>query len=149
MTTPMGFSAATIADGLAASRRDILKWGTVLPALGTGWHGAFAAAPKGLDAMLVDTRFPGALDVADAPMPVLRFAGDVTRVWYDELDARWRRPGFVLGGITGADALFVLETLALHQGRRVVSRTSLELPRVNDVQAIRWIIAPHHPSVVA
>ena len=131
------------------SRREILKWGVVVPALGTGWHGAFAAAPQGLDAMLVDTRFPGALDVAEVPVPVLRFAGDVTDLWYDELDARWRRKGFVLGGITGADALFVLETLANHQGRRVVSRMALDLPRVNDVQAVRWIIAPHHPSVSA
>lgn len=133
------------------SRRKFVKWGALVPALGTGWHGAFAAAPPGmhggLDAMLVDTRFPGALDVADAPMPVLRFAGDVTNVWYEHLDARWRRPGFVLGGITGSDALFVLETLAEHQGRRVVSRMALDLPRVNNVSAVRWIIAPHHKSV--
>jgi hypothetical protein len=129
------------------SRREMLKWGAVVPALGTGWHGAFAAVPQGLDAMLLDTRFPGALDVADAPVPVLRFAGDVTGVWYDELDARWRQPGFVLGGITGTDALFVLETLATHQGRRVVSRMTLDLPRQNNVEAVRWIIVPHHPSV--
>lgn len=131
------------------TRREVLKWGAVLPALGTGWHGAFAAAPEGLDAMLVDTRFPGALAVADAPVPVMQFTGDVTRVWFDDLDARWRQPGFVLGGITGSDALFVLETLAQHQGRRVVSRVALDLPPVNDVQAVRWIIAPHHPSVTA
>jgi hypothetical protein len=131
------------------SRRGFVKLSVTVPALGAGWHGAFAAAPEGLDAMLGDTRFPGALDVADAPMSVLRFAGDVTRIWYDELDARWRRPGFVLGGITGSDALFLLETLAEHRGRRVVSRMVLELPRVNDIQAVRWIIAPHHPSVVA
>lgn len=131
------------------TRREVLKWSAVLPALGGGWHGAFAAAPDGLDAMLVDTRFSGALSVADAPVPVLKFAGDVTRVWFDDLDMRWRQPGFVLGGITGSDALFVLETLAQHRGRRVVTRVALDLPLVNAVQAVRWIIAPHHPSVSA
>lgn len=131
------------------SRRNFVKWGAVAPALGTGWRGAFAAMPQGLDAMLVDTRYPGALAVAGAALPVLRFAGDVTGVWYDRLDLRWRRPGFVLGGITGADALFVLETLANHRGRRVVSRMALDLPRQNGVQALRWIIAPHHQSVTA
>lgn len=129
------------------TRRTVLKWGAVLPALGTGWHGAFAAVPQGLDALLVDTRFPGAFDVADSPVPVLQFAGDVTRLWFDRLDVRWRQPGFVVGGITGSDALFVLETLAQHQGRRVISRVALDLPRVNGVQAMRWIIAPHHPSL--
>lgn len=131
------------------SRREFVKWGAVVPALGTGWHGGFAAAPQGLDAMLVDTRFPGALDVADAPVPVWRFSGDVTPLWTGHLAARWKERGHVLGGITGTDALFVIETLAEHRGRRVVSRTTLELPPVNGVQAVRWIIAPHHPSVTA
>ncbi|MCB2065906.1 MAG: hypothetical protein KDE15_04605 [Erythrobacter sp.] len=131
------------------TRRDMLKWGAVLPALGTGWHGAFAAAPQGLDALVLDTRYPGALDLADASMPVWRFAGDVTPLWTGHLSARWKEPGHVLGGITGSDALFVLETLAEHRGRRVVSRLALDLPRVNGVQAYRWIIAPHHPSVTA
>ena len=48
-----------------------------------------------------------------ADVPILRFAGDVTAVWYDQLDQRWRQPGHVLGGITGSDALFVLEVLAV------------------------------------
>ncbi|WAT17611.1 hypothetical protein OZN62_11915 [Aurantiacibacter sp. MUD11] len=131
------------------TRRDILKWGAVLPALGTGWHGAFAAVPQGLDALVLDTRFPGSQDLANAPVPVWRFAGDVTPLWTGHLAARWRERGHVLGGITGSDALFVLEMLAEHRGRRVVSRTALDLPRVNGVQAYRWIIAPHHPSVTA
>ena len=67
-----------------------------------------------LDRMLLDERFAAQFPADQAGVPQLRFAGDVTRVWYDTLDRRWREPGHVLGGITGSDALFVLEVLARH-----------------------------------
>ncbi|WP_120077671.1 hypothetical protein [Aurantiacibacter odishensis] len=135
------------------SRREFVKWSGFASTCGTTWQSALAApladTPRGLNALLLDTRFGRLQPNAVSHVPVLRFSGDVTGVWYDELDTRWRRKGFVLGGITGADALFVLETLANDRGRRVVSRTPLDLPRVKDVEAVRWIIAPHHPSVSA
>ena len=48
----------------------------------------------------------------------------------------------------------VLATLlwAMVAGQREVIRTlrvALDLPPLNGVQAVRWIIAPHHPSVTA
>ncbi|TIX50949.1 hypothetical protein [Alteraurantiacibacter aquimixticola] len=131
------------------TRRDLIKWGMVAPALAAGSQAAFAAAPQGLDALLVDERFPFDDAPLHAGVPVMRFAGDVTRVWYEVLDARWRERGFVLGGITGSDALFVLETLATHQGRRVVTRTPLAEPDARGVAPVSWVIAPHHPSVAA
>lgn len=130
------------------TRRDLIKHG----ALGAGLVGlpqmALAAAPKGLDAMLLDTRFVADLPAGFADVPVLRFAGDVTSVWVDQLDRRWRQPGHLLGGITGSDALFVLEVLAVQHGRRVVSRTPLGDARGDGITAVSWIIAPHHPSVI-
>jgi len=135
------------------SRRDILKWGVVAPALAAGAQAAHAPGlpkdAKGLDALLLDERFSSEPATDHAGIPVMRFAGDVTSVWYDHLDRRWREPGYVLGGITGSDALFVLETLANHHGRRVVSRTQLAEPNVDGVRPISWIIAPHHPSLTA
>lgn len=131
------------------SRRDIIKWSAVAPALAAGSQAAFAKLPRGLDALLVDERF-GLASVHKRPgVRLMRFSGDVTRVWYDELDASWRRRGFVLGGITGSDALFVLETLAQQQGRRVVSRSRLADPDSRGIAPVSWVIAPVHPSVLA
>jgi hypothetical protein len=131
------------------TRRDLIKQG----AIGAGLVGlpqvALAAAPQGLDAILLDTRFGGDLPAGFADVPILRFAGDVTSVWYDQLDQRWRQPGHVLGGITGSDALFVLEVLAVQHGRRVISRTPVGQRRADGIAPISWVIAPHHPSVVA
>ncbi len=131
------------------TRRDLIKWTAVAPALATGSQAAFARAPQGLDALLLDERFSPEPAADYARIPVMRFAGDVTGVWYDHLDRRWRDPGYVLGGITGSDALFVLETLANHHGRRVVSRTALAEPNIDGVRPVSWVIAPHHPSVTA
>lgn len=131
------------------ARREVLKWGVVAPALVAAPRAVFAAAPQGLDAMLLDERFARQFPVEQAGVPQMRFTGDVTRVWYDQLDRRWREPGHVLGGITGSDALFVLEVLATHHGRRVVSRTVLGPADARGVAPVSWIIAPHHPSVMA
>jgi hypothetical protein len=131
------------------TRRDLIKHG----ALGVGLVGlpqvALAAAPQGLDAMLLDTRFVADLPAGYGGVQVLRFTGDVTAVWVDQLDRRWRQPGHVLGGITGSDALFVLEVLAVQHGRRVVSRTPLGDVRGDGLTPLSWTIAPHHPSVIA
>lgn len=136
-----------IATGIA--RRDVIKWGMAAPALVAAPKGALAMAPQGLDAMLLDERFAAQMPADLAGVPLLRFSGDLTRIWYDTLDRRWRAPGHVLGGITGSDALFVLEVLATQHGRRVVSRTQLGVADQRGLAPVRWIIAPHHPSVVA
>ena len=131
------------------SRRDLMKHGVLGSALIGAPQALLAAASQGLDLMLLDTRFVASLPAGYAAVPVTRFGGDVTRIWYDELDARWRLPGHVLGGITGSDALFVLEVLAAQHGRRVVSRTVLGEKRADGIAPVSWIIAPYHPSVLA
>lgn len=129
------------------TRRELITHGTLAASLAGLPQMALAAAPQGLDALLLDTRFLPQLPSGHAQVPVVRFAGDVTAVWYDQLDRRWRQPGHVLGGITGSDALFVLEVLANHQGRRVVSRTVLPTAARDGIVPVSWVIAPHHPSV--
>jgi hypothetical protein len=132
------------------TRRDMVKWAGVAPAIAAS--PALARAAEGapaIDLMLLDERF--ALTVADADItaPVARFSGDVTRLWTSQLDAAFRGTGFVLGGITGSDALFVLEVLANHHGRRVVSQRVLGAADARGVNPVSWVIAPHHPSKLA
>ena len=129
-------------------RRDMLKWGALVPALSAAPGMALSNAPEGLDAMLLDTRFGEGSLAHSGATRVFSFSGDVTQVWYDHLDRAWRQPGFVVGGITGADALFVLEVLARQQGRKVVARNPLEAaPLPGGIAPVSWVIAPVHPSV--
>lgn len=137
------------------TRRDVMKWGAVVPVLLGGAHSALAGAPHGLDALVLDRRFAPVIAPVDPPAShdafrapkLYRIDGDVTALWYDVLDPLWRKPGFVLGGITGRDVLFVLEVLAADRGRRVVSRTIMPSGENQSEAPISWVIAPVHRSV--
>lgn len=144
MTPRMGDSGS----GPMVDRREMLKWGIVAPVLASGPYGALAAVPESLDALVVDSRLADAGLSALAARRTYTIDGDVTALWYNTLDTLWRKPGFVLGGITGTDALFVLERLAFDCGRRAVSRTELRPADRFGVAAVSWVIAPVHPSVV-
>ena len=50
------------------------------------------------------------------------FSGDVTELWYEELDVRWRREPIVVAGMTRHGPLFCLERLAWDVGMRVAYR---------------------------
>ena len=95
---------------------------------------AMAAAPKTIDAFVVDTRFARSLAAARPGFRRLTTDGDMTRLWTDHLDAAWRAPGGMLAGTTGEDVLFVLETLAHDRGRRVLAREPI------GGGAVRWLI---------
>lgn len=129
-------------------RRELLKWGAVAPVLASGPYAALAAMPGGVDALVADSRFAHAGLAGMAARQSYTIDGDVTALWYHTLDALWRKPGFVLGGVTGSDALFVLERLAADRGRRVVSRRELQPAQAGRTAAVSWIIAPVHPSVI-
>jgi hypothetical protein len=133
------------------ARRQVLKWGAMVPALAGLPAAALARTPAGIDAFLIDRRHLSESSRAEGiNAPVVHYTdGDVTRLWFETLDPRWRRPGFVLGGFTGPDVLFVLETLAHDRGRRVVSRKSLSPHAGSGDAPMAWIIAPVHPSVKA
>jgi hypothetical protein len=131
------------------SRRNLLKWSAVAPAIIPDLRAQIRTLPSGVDAMVLDSRFtqPGLAERFDRRVHL--FSGDVTDLWFEVLDPRWRRPGFVLGGITGEDALFVLERLAWDRGRRVTARRELPAQGPGGRPVVNWIIAPVHPSVRA
>ena len=131
------------------TRRDMIKWGVVVPTLAAAPQALVAQSPEGLDALVIDRRHLVARPAEFHALKTYPIDGDVTALWYEVLDRVWRKPGFVLGGVTGRDALFVLETLAADRGRRVVSRTVLPPAEGRAEGPVAWIIAPVHPSVKA
>jgi hypothetical protein len=79
-----------------------------------------------LERFVFDSRFAAATEVArhvaDRGVPLSPTAGDLTDLWYRELDLQWKRAPQPLAGITTRRGLFVLETLAADHGMRVVYR---------------------------
>jgi len=109
------------------SRRDVLKVGLAVAALPAASRANFAqpsAVP--LYKVLYDTRFPASVSFARRAeargVAVQAIAGDITRVWYDDLYYAWRRERVAVGGLTAHGALFCLERLAWDQRLRVVYR---------------------------
>lgn len=55
-------------------------------------------------------------------LPVHSIRGDITDLWFHDLDARWKKSPVAIAGLTGQGALFCLERLAWDQGMRVAYR---------------------------
>ncbi len=55
--------------------------------------------------------------------------GDITDVWFDDLDLRWRQSPVAVAGLTTESALFCLERLAWDHRLRVVFRAEHALSR--------------------
>jgi hypothetical protein len=114
-----------------ANRREFLQSGLALPAALTGaltglQADAAALRELNLERFIFDGRFPAAVRAARLAaargIALAETAGDLTSLWYHDLDLRWRRAPMALGGVTTKGALFVLETLAADRRMRVVYR---------------------------
>ena len=87
--------------------------------------GAALAAPSALPFQLIvaDERHAAsrafAAEAARSGGRIAWTRGDVTRLWYDELDLLWRKEKVVVGGLTEYPAFFCLERLAMDRGLRV------------------------------
>ena len=100
----------------------------VLPAAGS--MPASAAAPRSALHVLVDTRFAASLDFGAAAARdgarIARFAGDLTALWRDDLQHRWRATHGAMTGVTTDRALLCLEQLAGDHRWRVGTRRELD-----------------------
>ncbi len=115
-----------------ANRREFLGTGlavTALPIAGvlaSQAHAAAAAAPVQLHKVVHDERFADSRAFADRARRLggktHGIEGDVTALWFNDLDQQWRTAPSVIGGLTSAAALFCLERLAWDQGHRTVFR---------------------------
>jgi hypothetical protein len=123
------------------NRREFLRTGAAFSALamnGLVARGAAAAGPRAtapLHKAIYDDRYAESLRfaayVAEYGVAVRGIAnGDVTDLWYDELDLLWRKKPVAIAGSTQLGPLFVLETLARERGMRVTLRVEHH-PRPN------------------
>lgn len=129
----------------ACTRRAVLQAAVAFPGVFAVPAG-FAAAASGvlatpafvsstIDAFVVDRRFWPAGKALPEGMELHFVDGNANLLWYDQLDVRWRQPGYVLAGRSGEDVLFVLEQLAFGRGRRVTTRQAKD-------GIVSWVIAP-------
>lgn len=132
-------SSFPITPPVAVSRRTVLKAAIAAP-LAFGAAGSAQAAAPAVDAFVVDRRFWPAGKALPEGIELHFVDGDVTALWNEKLDMRWREPGYVLAGRSGEDVLFVLEQLGFGRGRRVTTRQAKD-------GIVSWVISPVHPSV--
>jgi hypothetical protein len=133
-----------------ATRRTILKTGMALPAtrlFGTVLPpsvGHAAGDTLELERFVYDPRFAEAYDIAQQAgrlgVSLSPVADDLMSLWYDQLDPLWKQAPQALGGVTMAEALFVLETLAMDRGMRLVYRGEHGL--VEDGRVVHKLAGP-------
>ena len=124
-------------------RRNLLKAGLVagiLP-LGSLASAARAAEPLQIHRAVYDSRFAtGRAFAAEAQArgwTTAAIEGDVTQLWYHQLNLRWREGPAPIAGVTQENSLFVLERLAWDAGMRVTTRAALP-----HEPLVSWLIAP-------
>ena len=112
------------------------------------------ASPEGqmlkLESFVSDLRFMESVSTAQTlasqGVPIMEVSGDLTDLWINQYSRQWKQKPMSLAGVTGSDALFVLETLAPDYGMRVVHKSPVPeakaLPGHADEALISWIIVP-------
>ena len=129
-------------------RRDWLKIGATT-SLALGIPAALRAGAPSLDLWVRDVRFAMPGEAATRAGATRQIDGDVTALWTGTLDSAWNKRGFVVAGMTGSDALFVLEQLAWSRGRRVVEKRQIAAVTADQPALFYWRIEPVHPSMTA
>jgi hypothetical protein len=92
-----------------------------------------AVATLRLERFVFDNRFAAAVELAQHVehhgVAVAETSGDLTDLWYHELDLRWKKAPMALAGVTTRGGLFVLETLAADHRMHVVYRGAHAVPQ--------------------
>ncbi len=118
-----------------ASRREFLQIGVAALALPISARAGLASAKSGrtnqfaptpLYKVIFDQRFASsrafAGELKRLGAPIYGITGDITDLWFHDLDARWKREPIGIAGLTEHGPLFCLERLAWDHGMRVVYR---------------------------
>lgn len=123
---------------IAAAVLPIATWArTISPAAGE---------PSSFYKVIVDSRFPTSVEfgveMSRLGAPVHAIDGDMTDLWYHDLDAKWKQSPAAIAGLTAHGPLFCLERLAWDHGMRVLHRAEHPDLDLNGEPLISWVIAP-------
>jgi hypothetical protein len=131
-------------------RRDVMIAGGAAIggiALSQDVTGARAATPDTNCLIVADARIATSRDFAAQAVHhserIAWIEGDITKLWYEELDARWRDKKIAVTGLTEYGVFFCLERLAMDRGLRVAFRGSHRRDRsrlLHDIHAPEYII---------
>jgi hypothetical protein len=118
-----------------ASRREFLQVGIAALALPISAHAVLSPAAAHADSappvtplykVVFDERFPASVafgaEARNLGLPTHAIRGDITDLWFHDLDAQWKRKPVAVAGVTAHGPLFCLERLAWDHGMRVVLR---------------------------
>jgi hypothetical protein len=102
--------------------------GALLPAshswAGVGSNRAIAVTP--LYKVVFDARFPASVafgtEARSLGLATHSIRGDITDLWFHDLDVQWKKSPAAVAGLTAQGAIFCLERLAWDHGMRVVFR---------------------------
>ncbi len=125
-----------------ATRRQVLGAGAAASLLPASAAIAAAKTPDpAIYRAVYDARHPEARGFAEEAArrgwPVRAIEGDVTGLWFHELDLRWKEGPAAICGLTEPAALFILERLAWDAGMRVTARADHPNGRL-----VSWVIGP-------
>jgi hypothetical protein len=112
------------------SRRKFLQWGLAASALPLA-TGVVAAPTRPVMPpyykLIFDERSPAsrvwAGEARRLGLPTHGIKGDITALWFHDLDRRWKQGTTAIAGLTLESSLFCLELLARDRGMRLVYRT--------------------------
>ena len=96
--------------------------------------------------VIVDERFPSSIaygaewKARGAAVHAIR--GDITDLWFHDLDAQWKKQPVAIAGLTAHGPLFCLERLAWDHGMRLVARIEQKSHDGDGEPLISWVIAP-------
>lgn len=154
-----------------ASRRTFLKIGLGACAAGAVIPSSVeAAVPHSCYKVVFDERFHDACAFAAAAaergVPTVAIRGDITKLFFEDLDLRWKQGPVLLAGYTTPESIFCLDLLARDRGMRLrhcVAKPGVEaalgvlagtltcplplqstarLPLSDSSALVFWIIAP-------
>jgi hypothetical protein len=134
-----------------ASRREFLQAGMAASVLPLAVAGSDLApnqrgAVTNFYKVIFDERFPASVAFGvewiarGAAVHAIR--GDITDLWFHDLDLQWKKRPAAIAGLTAHGPLFCLERLAWDQGLRVVSRIEQPTRDGDGEPLISWVIAP-------
>jgi hypothetical protein len=131
-----------------ASRREFIQAGIAASLLPVAGLASGAASPQlaPFYKVIVDERFSSSFYFGEewrargASVHAIR--GDMTDLWFHDLDPQWKKQPVPIAGLTAHGPLFCLERLAWNHGMRVVSRIEQTARDADGEPLISWVIAP-------